>query len=144
MFLRQLLVKWFHLCSRSSISISPREERNSRYIRACITVKHRRSFDGLPARFLVTSLALERIMRLAICLIVVVEELLQIVATEVPFGCFVVVDDAGRQSLLMSLSLKDLLLEGASGDEAVHEAILLLPITPDTGKSLLVCRRIPV
>lgn len=44
----------------------------------------------------------------------------------------------------MGLALEDLLLNSSGCDEAVHEAVLLLSISPHSSKRLLVSRWIPV
>ncbi len=47
-------------------------------------------------------------------------------------------------TLLGYLALVDLLLDGASSQEAINKNILFLAITPHTGSGLLVISRVPV
>ena len=44
----------------------------------------------------------------------------------------------------MGLPLEDFLLDGAGGDEAVDETILLLAVSPDSSQGLLVGGRGPI
>lgn len=73
---------------------------------------------------------------------------------------FAFVDNGGGQSLFVRLALENLLLNGPRRNEPVHETFkgirkdtwnqvgertfFLLPVTPNTGQGLLICRWIPV
>jgi len=54
------------------------------------------------------------------------------------------VHNVRRQRLFVRLSLENLLLDGARSNEAIHEAVFLLTVTPDSSERLLVCRWIPI
>lgn len=72
--------------------------------RASVTVEHRWRLDRLPAAF--AALALEQIVRLTSRLLVL-EELTEVVARIVTLDVLLGIDDAGRQVLLVRLTLED-------------------------------------
>ena len=88
-------------------------------LRARVPIQQSSSLDELspiPATF-----AFERLMRLAERILVEQEQLPERVEGEVAFHVLVLVDDRGREGLLIRLSLEDLLFDCASADEAVHK-----------------------
>ena len=89
-------------------------------LRASITIKHRLALHHLLTVF--TSLAFERLMRLAQRILFELEQLPKHVYREMALGVFLFIDDCGGQSLFGGLSLKDLLFNSSSRDEAVYEA----------------------
>ena len=68
------------------------------------------------------SLALERLVLLAQCVLVKHEQFPECVDREVALGVLLFVHDGGGEGLLVCLSLEDLLLDRARGDEPVDEA----------------------
>jgi hypothetical protein len=48
------------------------------------------------------------------------------------------------ETFLTELTLKDLFLDGTSGEESIGKASLLLPVSPATSCSLLVDCRVPI
>ena len=48
------------------------------------------------------------------------------------FYVFDAVDDGCGERLFVRLALEDFLFDGPRGNEAVDEAVLFLPITPDS------------
>lgn len=126
---------------------------------ARITVQKSWRLDGLPAIRL-AALALEGVVRVGGRVQPQLKELTQTVQRKVTLDVLGGIDDAGREGLLVRLSLEYLLLDAPGGDEAVHEAcrvsranepegrlkltILLLTVSPDTRQSLLVGGRVPV
>lgn len=112
------------------------------HVRASITIKQRRTLDRLPP--ILTPLTLERLVRVAHRTLVKGKQLPQRIEGEVPFGIFLLIDDAGRESLLVGLALEDLLFDRPGRDESIDEALFLLTITPYTSQGLLVGGRVPV
>lgn len=88
--------------------------------RAGIFIQHCRCFGDLLA--ILASLALERVVRFAFCILLVLEQLTQIVDREMPFLVCGFVHNALGQRLFAQLTLKDLLLDRSSGDKPVYEA----------------------
>ncbi len=83
-------------------------------------------------------------MRLTKRVLVEEEQLPESIEREVTFRIFLLVHHSRRQSLLISLPLKDLLLDRTGGDEPVDETFFLLSVTPHSRKCLLIGGRIPV
>ena len=98
--------------------------------------------DKLPP--ILAPLTLKCIMCFAQRVLLELKQLSEHVDREVTFGIFGRIDDGRREGLLGRLALENLLFDGAVGYEAVNEAFLLLPVTPDTGEGLLISSRIPV
>lgn len=67
------------------------------YVRASVSVQHRWCFHELLA--ILASLTLERLVRLAKCVLPKLEQFAQLVAGKVSFGIFLFVDDTRGQSL---------------------------------------------
>jgi len=112
--------------------------------RTRVTVKHSRRFRHLSPIFLPTALTLERVVCVTRSVVAVLEQLAERVEREMAFNVFRAVDDARRQRLFVRLALEDFLFDGASGDEAVHETILLLSVTPHTREGLLIGSGVPI
>ena len=99
----------------------PHKKANKRQnLRASIPIKHCLALHHLFTVF--TSLAFERLMRLAQRILFELEQLPKHVYREMTFGIFLLIDDCRRQSLFGGLSLEDLLFDRSSRDEAVYEA----------------------
>ena len=80
-----------------------------RNLRASISIKQGVRLDSLTT--VLTSLTLERLMRLAERILVEQEQLPERVEGEVSFHVLVLVDDRGREGLLVRLPLEDLFCE---------------------------------
>lgn len=110
---------------------------------ARVAIHHRRRLHPLfavrPAPF-----TFERVVGVARRPRFELEQLPQRIEREMALHILRRVDHTRRQRLFMRLSLKDLLLDGARRDEAVHETILLLAVAPDSRQGLLVGGRVPV
>ncbi|KAI6748453.1 hypothetical protein HG530_015489 [Fusarium avenaceum] len=110
---------------------------------AGITIQHGRCFDELLAVWL-APFTFECLMGVTLGVRPILEQLAQAVKREMSFDIFRRVDDTRRQTLLVRLSLKDLLFDGTGCNEAVDETIFLLSITPHSSQCLLIGCGVPI
>ena len=99
--------------------------------RARITVHHGGGLDILLPLGLAT-FAFKRIVRITRRVTMLLEQLPQTIESKMAFNVLSGIYDTGGERLLVRLPLEYLLFDGACGDEAVHEAVFLLTVSPDS------------
>lgn len=87
---------------------------------------------------------LERIVGITLRVFIELEQDLKVLERELTLLVLCLVHNTFRKRLLAQLSLQDLFFNGTGGDEPIDKASLRLSLTPNTGQSLLIGRRIPI